>query len=405
MGKVVISYNDPHSLVKYQPATPKPVSLRADGSYLLIGGLGGLGRSLVNHMFNLGARSFVFLSRSGDSRPAARATVEHLRSLGAQVSVITGTAASPEDVQRAISSAPSPIIGVFNFPLVLRDGLIEKMTVSDLSACRIPKLDATQVLHTALESHKLDFFITASSASGGVVGWPVQANYGAANTSVDAFTRHRRSLGLPAVSINFAVIQEVGYVAERDDQGAHLERWGMTYTDEAGFLHTMDIAMAQDQSISPGTPLDPNRAHIVMGFEPAALRDVFPKITPWWKSQARLAPVVVAAEKTAFTEAVAEAGGRKALRDAIKEAGEQSEQEARKVLSEALIVKFADILSMDRDAVDANRGLGFYGMDSMVAAELRTWLWKELRADVPLLEILSAGTTLKTLGERVWKEL
>ena len=101
----------------------RPASLLAldpKGSYLLAGGLGGLGRSIATWMVEHGARSLIFLSRSAGLNESDQNLFKELVSLGCAVSAVAGMTQSMEDVKMAISSAPNPIKGVMQLAMVLR---------------------------------------------------------------------------------------------------------------------------------------------------------------------------------------------------------------------------------------------------------------------------------------------
>ena len=81
-------------------------------SYIMVGCLGGLGRSLSKWMFDRGARSFVFLGRSGADKPTAKKLVEDLQESGAAVLVVRGDVSCLEDVQKAVMHSACPIGGI-----------------------------------------------------------------------------------------------------------------------------------------------------------------------------------------------------------------------------------------------------------------------------------------------------
>lgn len=122
--KTVISHEASNGIVDVVRTRPH-LSLRPDATYLLVGCLGGLGRSLTSWMMKKGARSFVFLSRSGTDSEQAAILVRGLEARGANVQVFRGDAAVKEDVKKAIGSIPAdrPIRGVVNAAMVLRVSL------------------------------------------------------------------------------------------------------------------------------------------------------------------------------------------------------------------------------------------------------------------------------------------
>lgn len=108
---VVLSLENDASLVPMRPVK-YDTALSPDKTYLLVGCLGGLGRSMSKWMLARGARKFVFLGRSGTDRAPARRLVEDLQAWGAQVTVVRGDVVELEDVQRAVAAIDGPIGGV-----------------------------------------------------------------------------------------------------------------------------------------------------------------------------------------------------------------------------------------------------------------------------------------------------
>lgn len=94
-----------------------------DVTYVLSGGLGGLGRSLAEWMVRQGARNIVFLSRSGAQKPEARSTLDTLTKEGANVWAYTCDTSNADEVRRVIEeckmSVP-PIKGCIQMAMVLK---------------------------------------------------------------------------------------------------------------------------------------------------------------------------------------------------------------------------------------------------------------------------------------------
>ena len=150
------------------PAVPtvsraNKLQLNQDVSYLLTGGLGGLGRLISTWLVERGARSLVFLSRSADSTES-HGFLRELESTGCTVTVVPGKAESAVDIHKAISKAPSPIRGVIHLAIVLKDSSIATMTHADWHAANAPKVNGAWNIHLAFtSSNSLDFFVLASS--------------------------------------------------------------------------------------------------------------------------------------------------------------------------------------------------------------------------------------------------
>jgi len=111
VGKIAVSFKNPQSQIPVVPIKFR-TSFYSHKSYLLIGCLGGLGRSISKWMFQQGARKFVFVGRSGIDRAPARDLVNDLKVLGAEVTVVRGTVSSAEDVERTFAQIRGPIGGV-----------------------------------------------------------------------------------------------------------------------------------------------------------------------------------------------------------------------------------------------------------------------------------------------------
>ncbi|KAF1948635.1 hypothetical protein CC80DRAFT_583724 [Byssothecium circinans] len=181
MGKVAVSFEDGRSPVKLV-CEPYTTSFDATKTSLMIGCLGGLGRSLTKWMVSRGARKFVFLGRSGSAKSEAQRLADEFIAKGANVVVIQGDVSQPKDVQKAIVAAATPIGGPW-------------ATLSNESwhTSVQPKVQGTWNVHNALRiegrDNKLDFFLMTSSICG-TAGTAAEANYCAANAFQDAFASH-----------------------------------------------------------------------------------------------------------------------------------------------------------------------------------------------------------------------
>jgi amino acid adenylation domain-containing protein len=194
-----------------------PPALRADGTYLITGGLGGLGLAVGGWMVERGARHLVLIGRT---EPAAFATtvIERLRAIGADVMVMTADVGVPADLARVfhdIHDRLPPVRGVVHAAGVLDNGPIVDLDVARMTKVLAPKVAGAWNLHTATKLDPLDFFVLFSSAVS-VLGSPGQGNYAAANTFLDALSYYRHRQGLPAVSINWGPWVDVGLVASGD---------------------------------------------------------------------------------------------------------------------------------------------------------------------------------------------
>jgi hypothetical protein len=119
MGKLVVRMPTEASALP-TAKTHVELSLRPDVSYLLVGGLGGLGRAISTWMVERGARNLVYLSRSVGKNPEEATLIEELSAMGCMAQMVQGSVAVPGDVERAVKSARLPIAGVLQMSMVLR---------------------------------------------------------------------------------------------------------------------------------------------------------------------------------------------------------------------------------------------------------------------------------------------
>ena len=204
-------------------------SLRRDGkmTYILVGGFGGLGRSLSKLLVELGARHLCFISRSRCQSPSSIGLLQKLRAKSVRTAVYTCDVTNEEQLSETLSKCSqemSRIAGVIQCAMVLRDALFERMTWEEWNESLRPKVLGSWNLHVQLPS-KIDFFIILSSFSG-VFSNIGQSNYAAGGAYQDALAHHRRLMGLKATTIDLGIIKDVGVLAEqaRPTQG-HLKDW------------------------------------------------------------------------------------------------------------------------------------------------------------------------------------
>ncbi|KAJ4247422.1 hypothetical protein NW762_013097 [Fusarium torreyae] len=202
IGKLVLEpRND--DLVMVEPSRKPTYAFDPKASYLLSGGMGGLGRSTARWMASRGAKHLILLSRSGTTRAAAQELMRDLAAAGVtayapQCDVSDRTVL--ENVLDECAKMMPPIKGCVQGSMVLKDAIFSNMTEEDYFTAVRPKVIASRNLHELLP-HDMDFFILLSSASG-VVGNRGQSNYCVGNTHQDALARHRVAQELPGVAVD-----------------------------------------------------------------------------------------------------------------------------------------------------------------------------------------------------------
>ncbi|MFJ3234309.1 SDR family NAD(P)-dependent oxidoreductase [Streptomyces sp. NPDC086787] len=182
--------------------TPAPVP--TDGTVLITGGLGAVGRHIARLLAEHGVPRLLLTSRQGPDDPRADEITAELAALGAETEIAACDIADATAVAGLLSRVDEelPLRGVVHCAGVLDDGVLAELTHERLARVLAPKAHGAAHLHRLTAGLPLDLFLLVSSAAG-VVGNAGQGNYAAANVFLDQLAHHRRALGLPAVSVSF----------------------------------------------------------------------------------------------------------------------------------------------------------------------------------------------------------
>ena len=211
---VLLHQNAP-DVTEHVPIYTNPNRLfSADGEYIVIGGLGGLGRYICSWMVKYGAKHITILSRSGLKTSEAQQTVAELRASGASITVNKADACNPSQIAQAFSYAREkhPIKGVIQLAMLLADAPMATMTGDEWDRALRVKVDSSWILHKETLQDKLDFFILFSSIAS-VLGNRNQGNYNVANTYLNALAEYRQTLDLPGISIALGAMSECSHIS------------------------------------------------------------------------------------------------------------------------------------------------------------------------------------------------
>lgn len=275
------------------------------------------------------------------------------------------------------------------------------MKYNDWQAAMAPKVAGVENLHAVL-SGTLDFFLMTSSVSG-TLGNPGQANYAAANSFLDAMARHRRRAGQPATSIILPAILGVGVVAENDELEEALRRKGVYGIEEEQLLETFKAALVVPNNKKHHVD------HVVSGLDPASLQQALAGVEEegrdiFWQRDARFRTLVhaIAAVDAVISgaSAVAATGSKQSILATVKAAS--SPAEAVSAVIAHFIEKLSGMLIQDLSVFDgANGSIASYGIDSMIGAELRNWIFKEYKLDIPFQRLLAPTLTIERFARLV----
>ncbi|OYV24185.1 MAG: polyketide synthase, partial [Mycobacterium sp. 20-66-4] len=221
-GKLVLDI--PHAGRSSVVLPPEQVQVfRGDGSYIVTGGLGGLGLFLAEKMASGGAGRIVLSSRSQPT-PEAQESIERIRAAGADVVVESGDIAEAGTADRLVNAATAtglPLRGVLHAAAVVEDATLGNISDELLERDWLPKVNGAWNLHTATAGQPLDWFCVFSSAAA-LVGSPGQGAYASANSWVDAFTLWRRAQGLPSISMAWGAWAQIGRATELAESAADM---------------------------------------------------------------------------------------------------------------------------------------------------------------------------------------
>ncbi|OBT78885.1 Type I Iterative Polyketide synthase (PKS) [Pseudogymnoascus sp. 05NY08] len=389
VGKIVVVPGE-GDVVQVMPQPLKGAKFHADASYLLAGGLGGIGRSLSMWMVANGARNLIFVSRSGVSNDAARELVSTLMGKGVRVEVIQCDIADEvrlfDSLNASLRTMP-PIRGVIQGAMVLRDQIFANMPYETFVSALRPKVQGSWSLHQATLDQPLDFFVLLSSASS-FLGNAGQGNYVAACTYQVALAQHRLGLGLPATAIDIGKVASVGVVAESKDTTIeeNLIRIGLKDIQEAELHAIIELAMLPNA-------VGVTNGHLITGahtsLDPGAdIADL-----PFWSRDpvfSHLDALRPHLARAADGSGGASSAGRASLKTLLGAASSKSAAVA--TVLEALLAKLARALAMPVAEIDASRSTAAYGIDSLLAVDIRNWIFREAGADVAVFEVLQAGS-------------
>ncbi|KAL2802399.1 KR domain-containing protein [Aspergillus granulosus] len=385
--KTVIEYAESAGLIDVLPRRAE-LKFRPDATYLLIGCLGGLGRSITAWMAQRGAKRLAFMSRSGLGNEQTAAWIRGIEALGVTCQIIKGDASKRSDVDAALQLIPAthPVRGVVHAAMVLRDGLFHSMSYDNWTTSIAPKVQGAINLHEALAGADLDFFVCTSSTSG-ILGTPGQANYAAGNSFLDSLARHRVANGQRGSSLVLPMVQSVGVVAENPEIEAALRRKGIYGIDETHLLEAFEAAIATQATTTPAD-------HVIVGLDPSKLKESLssPDVTDsFWTEDARFKGIMHAINSTESTDS--NGGSGFTILKAIHEA--ESLEEAVKLVSEHFTTKLSRLLLLEADVFEPEViPISDYGLDSMIGAELRNWIFKEYALDIPFQQLNGPGLTI-----------
>jgi NAD(P)-dependent dehydrogenase (short-subunit alcohol dehydrogenase family)/aryl carrier-like protein len=407
IGKIVVEIPRPFPSPRGTQIAQKRTQIKFKNSvsYLLVGGLGGLGRAIAIWMVERGARHLVFLSPSAGTRAVHVDLVHELESMGCSVQLMRGSVTNAEDVKKALAAAVAcgPVKGVFQMSMVLRDQAFSRMSFDEWNCATRPKIEGTWHLHRELTSigADVDFFVLFSSITG-LIGQPGQANYSSANTFLDAFVDYRAHLGLPASAIDLGSVHDIGFVAENDETQRKFTAMALHRVSEQSLLDAVTLAITVGKQEKEGRQEElshssfVNHRSFVLGLGSTAPINAESNATIWKDLRMAAYHNDVGGSNTEVNKSSDLLSTF--LNTAKSDPSIISVPATSAFLATEIGKKLFSLLLKPEEELDTRLSFSALGMDSLVGIEMRAWWRRTFGFDVRVLEMLQMGT-LDALGK------
>ncbi|KAF5254445.1 hypothetical protein FANTH_703 [Fusarium anthophilum] len=357
-----------------------------NSTYLVAGGSGGLGRAIIRWMADRGAKHLIVPSRSGAASEAAAQLVAELTSHGVNIVAPKCDLSIREDVTVMLeecSRTMPPIKGCINAAMVLQDAIFQSnMTFQQWELTIRSKVDTSKNLHDLLPKD-LDFFILLSSLAG-VVGQMASANYAGGCAYQDALAKHRRMNGQSALSLDIGWMSNIGIIAEKESY----QRQRQTSNDMQP-INDKELLALLTLCCDPNNPLELpplSEGQVLFGLRtPADILSEGHQPPALLERPLLSAFSFLAGSNNTPDQAVDLAEN---TRDVFQRSSDARERQ--QVVIRAIAAKLARAMSISPDDVEPSKPLSSYGVDSLMAVELRNWINKEFSSTVAVFDIIGS---------------
>ncbi len=374
IGKLVITFDhdDPVAV----ECSPTPIRLDRQSTYLVTGGLSGLGAAVARGLGRWGARHIALVGRRGLASPEAPDLIDDLARQGVDVSAFAADAADPvamAAVIAAVDGAGHPLRGVIHAAMQLDDGQVPELGDERFRAVLAPKMQGGMVLDALTRDRPLDFFVAFSSMTA-LVGTLNQANYSAGNLFLEALMRARHHAGRPALAAAWAGISDIGYVARQGLRDS-LTGLGLLFLTPEQALDALGELLGLPDTVVGVGGMDWGRLSAMLPLvKSPRLADLLP-------------PLI---EGTEYR-----------LDEFARILSESAPDDARRLVRETLVKIVAGILRSSPDRVNRSRPLAAMGMDSLMTVELLATTAEQFQCDIPLAELVNSALTIDAVAELI----
>jgi NADPH:quinone reductase-like Zn-dependent oxidoreductase/NAD(P)-dependent dehydrogenase (short-subunit alcohol dehydrogenase family) len=380
-GKLVLVADENTVVQASRPKAP-PLKLYREGTYVIAGGLGDLGKRMGQYLIEHGAGHIVALSRRKVDPEQRKSHEESFSKLGGTLHIVQCDICNVDSAYAAakeIATLP-PVRGVIQSTLVLRDHPLEYMELDDWNISMNPKVWGTRNLDKAFSSaDTTDFFVILSSVAS-IIGSASQSNYAAGNAFQDAFAR-AHSQGRRGVThyttVNVGAVAGSDLIAQALDHGEITNIIGSVSFDEV--LATIGYAIGPqarlDKAVQCIMPFDRDSMEEAMGE--TALSDHLFDHVPSKKNQTGIASNSTSdSKKSSAAQEVEKA---------------ETVEDAEIIITQALLDKFAAFIG---DDVPANEPVISFGLDSLVSIELKNWIKHTFTTPLQTSELIGAQSVI-----------
>lgn len=345
----------------------------ADATYMVTGGFGGFGLEVAAWLVRQGARHLVLIGRRGASTTEVREAIERLRAQGAKVVEVSADISSESEVVRVLKRirAELPRLdGVFHAAAVLDDAPIAQLEPQQIDRAMGAKAQGAWHLHRHTAEDALRYFVLFSSIAS-MVGGPGQASYAMSCSYLDALSRYRRARGLPAVSLNWGALSDVGMATRFGDIQKYLSDTGVGQFSPAQAIKLLEQALI---------------------WQPVELAIAKMEWRPWaaayptWGASPKYRDLLTS--KSAEMTAARDHPLRLRLL-AMEPSGREAEVAA------FLVDLLAKTIETSAERIDTSLPLPSLGLDSLMAMDLLAAIEDGFGVKVPMLMVMKGNSTLQ----------